>query len=109
MQPRTFEEFWPYYLALHAQPATRSLHVAGTTLATALLTLALAKQDGRYALAAPVVAYGLAWLGHGAIEHNQPATLRNPLWSLRADYKMTWLALTGELDAELKRVGLAAR
>lgn len=106
MQPRTFEEFWPYYLTQHAQPVTRGLHLIGTTAATLLLTLALMKLEGRYALAAPVVAYGLAWLGHGVIEHNHPATFRHPLWSLRADYKMCWLFITGRLDAELKKAGV---
>ncbi len=109
MQASSFEEFWPYYLRQHAQPATRLLHVAGTALATLMIIAAFVVWRPRYALMAPVVAYALAWFGHGAIEHNHPATFEHPWWSLRADYRMCWLWLTGGLDDELHKAGVAPR
>jgi hypothetical protein len=109
MQASSFDEFWPYYLTQHAQPATRLLHVAGTLLALLLLLVAIATGRARYAMMAPVVAYALAWIGHGAIEHNHPATFEHPLWSLRADIRMCWLWLTGGLGDELQKAGVATR
>ena len=41
-------------------------------------------------LAAPVVGYGFAWVGHFFVEGNKPATFKHPLWSLRGDLVMWW-------------------
>lgn len=109
MQAGSFEEFWPYYLTQHARPGTRLMHVIGTVLATLLLLAAVATWRPRYALIAPVVAYAFAWIGHGAIERNHPATFEHPLWSLRADFRMCWLWLTGGLEAELEKAGVATQ
>ncbi|MNX05901.1 hypothetical protein D3C86_355280 [compost metagenome] len=91
-----FEEFWPYYLEQHRHPVSRACHLAGTTLALLCIGLALTTSPA-WALAAPLGGYGLAWLGHFAFEHNRPATFRHPLWSLRADFRMFRLMLTGRL------------
>lgn len=98
MAPRfeRFAEFWPYYLAQHRHPLCRGLHLAGTLAALVCLGLALAVSP-LWGLAAPLVGYGLAWVGHFAFERNQPATFRHPLWSLRADVKMFGLMVTGRL------------
>lgn len=106
MQPATFGEFWPYYLTQHAKAATRTLHVVGTAVGSMLLVVALVSFKSHYALAAPFVAYAFAWLAHGFVEHNRPATFRHPWWSLVADYKMCWLWLVGGLDAELAKAGV---
>jgi hypothetical protein len=107
-EPRigTFAEFWPYYLREHRQPGTRLLHLVGTTLS--LLLLVAAALSGRPALllAALVVGYAFAWVGHFAVEHNRPATFRYPLWSFAADWKMWALALSGRLQPELRRAGV---
>lgn len=98
--PTSFAEFWPYYVSQHLNPVNRWLHFAGTTgamacvAATPFFPPALA--------AAPVVGYGLSWIGHLAIEKNKPATWGNPLWSLRGDLKMWSLMLRGKMNAEVE-------
>ena len=102
----TFDEFWPRYLRQHSRPATRRVHVLGTTVGVLLLVGAVLNQDWRLAVAALVVGYGAAWLSHAFIERNRPETFSHPLWSLLGDFRMTWLFLTGALDRELDRLGI---
>lgn len=103
----SFESFWPYYLGEHARRATRSLHLAGTWLGIALLLWGILAGPRWLALLAPVVGYAFAWGSHMAIERNRPATFSFPLWSLRGDLRMAWLAATGRLGSELRRHGMA--
>ena len=104
---QTFAEFWPFYLREHSRPKTRALHFAGTTLALLLLVGALALRSGWLALAALVLGYAFAWVGHFFVEHNRPATFKYPFWSFAADWKMWALALGGRLEPELRRAGVA--
>jgi hypothetical protein len=101
---RDFEEFWPYYLREHQKPGTRALHFAGSTLAFATVAAALIARRPAWLLGAPVLGYGLSWIGHFFVEHNRPATWEHPLWSLRGDLKMWAMTVAGTLDAELERV-----
>lgn len=101
-----FEAFWPFYLREHARPATRTVHVAGTWAGLAVLLYALILGPLWLLLAVPAIGYGFAWSSHALIERNRPATLTHPLWSLRADLRLAWLAATGRLPAELRRQGL---
>jgi hypothetical protein len=55
-------------------------------------------------LAAPVVGYGLSWIGHFVVEGNTPATFGHPLWSLRGDFRMWWKTASGTMSAEVERV-----
>lgn len=104
-----FEDFWPFYLRQHASETSRHLHFFGTAMVFPLLAGLVVHGDYRWLCAALVVAYPFAWLGHFVFERNRPATFSHPLWSLRADFRMFRLWLTGGLDAELDLAGVATR
>ena len=102
----SFAEFWPFYLREHAKPTTRALHSAGTSLVVLLAAASVATGDWWLLVAMPVAGYAFAWASHAAIERNRPATFTYPAWSLRADFKMWWLWLTGRLGRELIAAGV---
>ena len=101
-----YRDFWPIYLREHSRPATRYVHYAGTSAGLACLVLALVFRNLWFLPAGVVVAYGAAWIAHGAIEKNKPATWQYFAWSLVSDFRMLALALTGRLEPELRRLGL---
>jgi hypothetical protein len=94
----TYGEFWPRYLAAHADPRTRALHFIGTGGALALLALAAVTRDWRFLIGAPIVGYALAWTGHLVFERNKPETFDHPFWSLYSDFRMLALFLAGRLE-----------
>ena len=77
--------------------------LAGTTAAIITLVAAITLNFYWALLLIPVVGYGPAWVGHFIIEKNRPATFSHPLWSLRGDFKMMGLMLTGKLQGEMER------
>lgn len=101
------EDFWAFYLHEHSHPATRALHVVGTTLALVLVVLAAVLLEPWFLLAALVVGYLFAWVGHLFFEHNRPATFRYPLRSFAADWRLWALTLSGRMGKELRRHGLS--
>jgi hypothetical protein len=103
---RTFDAFWLFYLGEHSKPATRALHLVGTTLAFAFIVFAAVLRAPVLLLAALGVGYAFAFVGHFFAEHNRPATFRYPMWSFAADWKMWFFALTGRLGPELTRAGV---
>lgn len=105
---QSFDEFWPYYLQEHMDPANRRLHAIGTTTAMGVVAAALLKGRPAMIPLALVAGYGPAWVGHFFIEKNRPATFTYPRWSLMGDFRMNRLMWTGQLDAELERLGLVA-
>ncbi|MBA3460215.1 MAG: DUF962 domain-containing protein [Deltaproteobacteria bacterium] len=103
--PKSFEEFWPYYVSQHANPMCRKLHFVGTTIAMGCVAAAPFYPPAL--LAAPIAGYGLAWIGHFAFEKNRPASwggAKAAWWSLRGDLRMWMYMLEGAMDAEVERV-----
>lgn len=94
---RSFREFYPFYLAEHANRVSRRLHFVGTSL---VLVVLLAAAVTRHAWLVPVAlgqAYAFAWVGHFFFEHNRPATFRYPVMSLLGDWRMWWEMLTRKI------------
>lgn len=94
---RTFREFYPYYLAEHANPVCRRLHFVGSTLVLLVLAIAVATRRWELLWLLPVLGYGFAWVGHFFFEHNRPATFKYPLFSLMGDWVMFRDMLVGRL------------
>lgn len=105
----TYPQFWHYYLREHARPATRAWHYFGTSLTIVCLLAAVALRQPWLLLAAAVVGYAPAWIGHFAVEKNKPATFRYPLWSLYSDFRMLAAWLSGRLPRELEAAGVGKR
>ena len=97
----SFAEFWPFYLREHSRPRTRALHYAGTSLVILFALAALVSRSWWLLIALPLAGYGFAWASHAFVERNRPATFTYPLWSLRADFRMWRLWLTGGIGREL--------
>lgn len=96
----SYQQFFPYYVAMHSQPLTRKLHFAGTVTGLALTVTGLLTGRRRLIGALPVLGYGAAWPSHWLIERNNPASFGHPLWSLRGDFQMISMMLGGR-DREL--------
>jgi len=100
---KSFDEFWPYYLAEHSKPETRAIHAIGTTASVACAISLIAKGKWKLVPLSLIPGYGAAWLAHFLVEKNKPATFDYPLWSFMADYKMIGMMAAGTLDAEIER------
>jgi hypothetical protein len=85
---RSFREFYPYYLAEHANVQCRRLHFVGSWGVLAVLAAALVTGNPWWLVAMPLIGYGFAWVGHFVFEKNKPATFRYPLYSLIGDWVM---------------------
>ncbi len=87
--------FWALYLQEHDRTLNRWLHVAGTLASWILLATAVCFRLWWLIPVAPVAGYGPAWLGHALVERNRPLSIRYPLQSLLADYRLTLLMISG--------------
>lgn len=92
----TFAEFYPFYLTQHADRRNREMHFVGSTLALLCLAALVLTGNPWWFAGALVSGYGFAWAGHFLVEKNRPATFRQPLFSLMADWLMYWQMLTGQ-------------
>ena len=103
-EPRTFEEFWPYYVSQHSDPTCRRWHFAGTAVG-----FAVAAFTPVFPPALPTslaIGYGCSWIGHFVFERNRPASwhsFKHFHWSFRADMRMFRLMALGRMDDEVKR------
>jgi len=99
----SFARFWPVYLREHRCTRCRALHYVAATASIGVAVAAACARSWWLLLAAPVTGYGFAWLGHACFERNRPATWRHPWWSLRAEWRMFALALTGRLRRHIEQ------
>lgn len=93
----SFREFYPFYLAEHANATSRRLHFIGSCGVLALLVGAIVTGNYWFALGALICGYGFAWVGHFFFEKNRPATFRYPLYSFAGDWVMFKDILTGRI------------
>ncbi len=93
----TFREFYPYYLSEHQNTMCRRLHFAGSWLALVCLGASMVRSDWRFLLAALMVGYAFAWVGHFFFEKNKPATFRYPFYSFMGDWVMFLDILKGKI------------
>ncbi len=105
---QTFAEFWPFYVREHSLAACRALHFIGSTLAIALVAVAIFVSPWLL-FGVPIVGYGFVWFSHFAIEKNRPASFKYPLWSFIADWKMWALTLTGRMHSEVEKAMAAGK
>jgi len=94
---QTFAEFYPYYLSEHANVTCRRLHFFGSVFGLYCLVMILTTFNFSWLIAALLVGYGCAWVGHFFFEHNKPATFEYPLYSFMGDWKMFWEILTRKI------------
>jgi len=93
----SFAEFYPFYLSEHSDRTCRRLHFAGSMLALLCLVALIVTRNPWWLLAGLVCGYGFAWIGHFVFEKNQPASFKQPLYSILGDWKMFWQLLTGRI------------
>lgn len=107
----SLSSFYLHYLYEHRHAKNRALHYVGTSGFIALLILSIIWQYWILLAFIPFVGYGFAWIGHGLIERNKPATFTHPLYSLASDFIMYfhWITgrLSGQLNAMEKHYGLS--
>ena len=85
---KTFQDFYPYYLAEHQHPVTQWFHGAGAVGLLGLWITGLILGEWWYLMYGPLCSYGCAWFSHFFVERNRPTTFRYPWWSVRADFLM---------------------
>ena len=93
----TFREFYPFYLAEHANRTCRRLHFVGSCVVLGFAAAAIVSLNAWWLLAALLSGYGFAWVGHFFFEHNRPATFKYPLYSFAGDWVMFKDILTGKI------------
>jgi hypothetical protein len=94
---QSFAQFYPFYLSEHSNRTCRRLHFTGSSLSLAFLATAVATMSWWWLLAAVVVGYAFAWIGHFGFEKNQPASFKRPLYSFMGDWVMYKDIWTGRI------------
>ncbi len=89
-------DFWTLYLREHSHPGSRWLHAFGTLISIVLLFSSWYFGKWWLALLAPVTGYGMAWTSHAVIERNRPLSMRYPIRSFLADYRLTYRMLMNQ-------------
>ncbi|BFM10752.1 DUF962 domain-containing protein [Simiduia litorea] len=93
----SFTQFYPFYLAEHANVTCRRLHFVGSSLALMLIAWAIYSGSYSWLLVAIVQGYAWAWVGHFFFEKNKPATFQYPFYSFLGDWVMYKDMATGKI------------
>lgn len=101
-----YREFFDYYLREHQKPLTRAFHYVGTVAGSLCLLALILTLNWWWLPIGLVIGYGMAWVSHFSVERNKPAAFKYPLWSYVSDYRMLYLAMTGQLKTALRRAGV---
>ena len=101
----SFDEYWVDFLRKHSAVGTRIAHYLATLIALGPGVYGLVTLHWRLVGASFACTYMLAVLSHGLIEKDRPMAGR-PGWGAYSDLKMCWLALTGKLHDERRRLGI---
>ena len=96
--PKTFREYYKYYLTLHTNKWTRRLHVAGQLATISFIIIVLYSNLWFLLLFTPFVVYPFAWSGHYFFEKNKPAAFKNPLWAKACDWIMLKDWILGRIE-----------
>ena len=92
---RSFEEFWPHYLAMHSKRETQVAHAVATASCAALIAAGLVTRRPVLVALAPLVDHAIAQASHRLFEKNRTMPWKNPLWHARAELRLARRVLTG--------------
>ena len=93
----TFSEFFPLYMAAHSKPPTQKMHAAALVCALSFGTYCILFAKWSLIPIAFGIGYGMAWSGHLLFEKNTPLFFKYPFLSFLAEFKLSFLVLTGKL------------
>jgi hypothetical protein len=96
---RSFEDFWPHYVALHTRRETQVAHAVATASCFTLLVAAAVIRQPVLAVAGPIIDYAIAQASHRMFERNGTTPWKNLLWHTRAELRMFRLVITGRVVA----------
>ena len=96
--PKTFREYYKYYLTLHKNKWTRRMHVLGQLVTIGYVVAAFYLQIWLLLLFTPFIVYPFAWTGHYVFEKNKPAAFKNPLWAKVCDWIMLKDWILGRIE-----------
>lgn len=102
---RDYPDYWRAYLKAHSKPITRAFHYLATVVGASFGVAALVFKNPWLVLGAFATGYPIAIASHFIFQGNKPLVNR-PIWGAISDLRMCYLALTGGLDAEYRRLGL---
>lgn len=91
---KTYPDFWETYKQAHYFKLTRYCHTAATLIAVWFVINGIVKSEIWVAIAGIFAAYAISWASHLLVEGNSPLSLKNPLFSIISDFRMSWLILT---------------
>jgi hypothetical protein len=97
----SFRDFWPLYLRAHRHRGTRIGHYAATSIALTTVAASIVLQAVWLTGLGIVLGYTIALAAHRLVDGSKSLVTVNPVWGALADFKMCWLALTGDLAGEL--------